>query len=246
MSESMNILVMDHVSVRRGSFLLKDVSLTVKKKEIHAILGKTGAGKSVLLESAAGLDVPEKGTVFYRGRDVRSIPLHRRNIGYLYQDLGLFPHMTARENIEFGLRVRHAPAKTIRKKADELAEMLEIRDRMEQYPGTMSGGEQQRTALARAMITEPELLLLDEPFSALDPVTKQKMRRLILRLREQYACAVVFVTHSFSDAEQLSDRVSILLDGVLRGTADTDQMYCSSWDSDTRRFLGIIPENKGD
>ncbi|MBQ3403999.1 MAG: ATP-binding cassette domain-containing protein [Oscillospiraceae bacterium] len=239
MYHSETVLEMENVHVRRGCFDLEGIDLSVKKREIFAILGKTGAGKSVLLETAAGFHSPICGSVRLEGRDLCCIPLNERNIGYLYQDYSLFPHLTAGANISFGLRMRRKSRDEIRKRTEEIARLFEISGLLEQYPGTLSGGEQQRVALARALITRPPLLLLDEPFSALDPVTKGKMHDTLLSIRDEFGCAILFVTHNFAEAELLADRVAILIRGRISGVAERSALYSADWNAEARQFLGL-------
>ena len=233
------ILSFQDLIVHRGDFMLDHVSFDVREDEIFAMIGKTGAGKSVLLEAAAGFFAPENGCVRYNGQIVHQIPLHQRNIGYLYQDYSLFPHMTAEENIGYSLKMKRMPKDRIRRQVVEMAEKFEICSVLDQYPGTLSGGEQQRVALARALMMRPKLLLLDEPFSALDPVTKRSLYRMLQDIRREFGCAILFVTHDFAEAEQLADRIGVLIEGKLRGIVKSGELFSSNWDSDVRRFLGI-------
>ena len=239
MDQNEAVLTMKQVRVRRGSFLLQDIDLEVGRREIFAVLGKTGAGKSVLLETAAGFHTPERGEVFLHGQELQSLPIYKRNIGYLYQDYSLFPHMTARANIAFGLRMRRCGKEEIRQRVEETAAEFGIASLLDLYPGTLSGGEQQRVALARALITQPPLLLLDEPFSALDPMTRKSMQEMLLRVREDYDCAILFVTHDFEEAEHLADRIGILAEGRLRGVVRQSELYTADWEPEIKHFLGI-------
>lgn len=233
------ILGFRNLTVRRGDFMLQDVSFEVREKEIFAMLGKTGAGKSVLLEAAAGFFAPDHGCVTYEGQQIDQIPLHQRNIGYLSQDYSLFPHMTAEENISYSLKMKGISKEQIRRQVYEMAEKFEIRSVLEQYPSTLSGGEQQRVALARALMMRPKLLLLDEPFSALDPVTKSSLYEILLDIRKEFQCAIVFVTHDFAEAQQLADRIGILISGKLRGIVKSEDLFESHWESEVQKFLGI-------
>jgi len=239
MGQTEAVLTMKHVSVRRGSFILQDIDIVVGKREIFAVLGKTGSGKSVLLETSAGFHIPERGEVFLHGQKLHSLPICRRNIGYLYQDYSLFPHMTARANIAFGLRMHGCRKEEIWQRVEEIAAQFGINSLLDLYPGTLSGGEQQRVALARALITQPPLLLLDEPFSALDPVTRMSMQEMLLRVRDEYDCAVLFVTHNFEEAEHLADRIGILAQGRLCGVVRQSELYTADWEPDIKHFLGI-------
>ena len=242
--ECEQVLRLDRVCVRRGGFHLDEISFSVRAGEILALLGRTGAGKTLLLETIAGFCRPESGRVLCLGADVHSTPVHRRGIGYLYQDLSLFPHMTAAANIGYGLRLRRVPREEIRRRVEEIAGRFGIRHILDQYPGTLSGGEQQRVALARALMLRVPLLLLDEPYSALDPVTRASLHRLIREVCGEFSCAVVLVTHDFREAEALAHRVGVLLDGSLRGIVPAGELFRAPWDAETRAFLGLDSELK--
>ena len=234
-----DILSMNGISVQRGNFLLHDITLSVREKEIFAIIGKTGAGKTVLLEAAAGFHKVDTGRILYRGQELSSIPLYDRNIGYLYQDYSLFPHMTAEKNIGYALKMKGCPKREIEKRVFEMAARFGISDIMKQYPGTLSGGEQQRVALSRALMMRPSLLILDEPFSALDPVTRKKIYRMIREIREEFHCAILFVTHDFQEAQELADRVGVLISGKLQGVVDSKDLFTADWNETVQQFLGI-------
>lgn len=238
-SGAKDLLQIQGLTVRRGKFLLRDVCLSVHENEILSIIGKTGAGKTLLLEASAGFYKPDRGQVIYRGIPICKIPIYERNIGYLYQDYSLFPHMTAFSNIAYGLRMRRLPKAAVRAGVEKMAERFEIRHILGQYPGTLSGGEQQRVALARALIMRPSLLLLDEPFSALDPVTKQNMYAMMRKICGEFKCAAIFVTHNFSEAEQLADRIGVLINGRLCGIVKSSELYTAGWEKDVLDFLGI-------
>lgn len=234
-----DILKVDHLSIRKGNFLLEDVSLCIKEQEIVAMIGKTGAGKTVLLEAVAGFNKPDSGSVLYQGREISTISIEQRNIGYLYQDYSLFPHMTAEKNIGYCLKMQGCTMQKIRRQVLEIAQRFGITEILKQYPGTLSGGEQQRVALARALMMHPQLLILDEPFSALDPVTKRRFYSMIREIREQFHCAILFVTHDFQEAQELADRVGILIGGRLQGVVESGALFTANWNESTRDFLGL-------
>ena len=236
---SNGLLLFRELSVRRGDFLLDRISFSVNRSEITAIIGNSGSGKTVLLETAAGFFRPCSGGVYLNSIPVCDIPVEQRKIGYLYQDYGLFPHMTAGANIGYSLKLKHISDSEIRKQVEFMAQRFGIAHRLNQYPGTLSGGEQQRVALARALMTRVPLLLLDEPFSALDPVTKKELYRLIREIREEFQCAVLFVTHDFEEAIQLADRIGVLIAGKLHGIVPASELFTADWDEDVNRFLGI-------
>ena len=215
-SES-QLLRVQNLNLSKGSFQLKDVSFCVYPREILAIIGKTGSGKTLLLESIAGFQKPDSGNILLHQNALEKYSLQERKIGYLYQEYCLFPHMTARDNISYGLKMQKRPGKEISERVEKIADELEITAILDQYPATLSGGEQQRVALARALSIEPELLLLDEPLSSLDPVTKQKLYGLIRKINKQHGCTIIFVTHDFCEAQNLADRTGILINGCLRG-----------------------------
>ena len=233
------LLEIQNLSVRRGNFLLEHISFSLQEDETLSIIGKTGSGKTLLLEAAAGFYQPNQGEVLYRGTPMHEIPAFRRNIGYLYQDYSLFPHLTAYSNIAYGPRMQGVPKTETQDRVQEIAARFEIRHILDQYPGTLSGGEQQRVALARALIMRPSLLLLDEPFSALDPVTKRNMYDIIREIRRDFRCSVIFVTHNFGEAEQLADRIGVLIAGHLCGIVKSSKLYTVQWEQEVRDFLGI-------
>ncbi len=194
-------LIVEDLGVRLRDFELKDASFYVERGECLAVLGPTGSGKSVLLEAIAGF-YPCSGKITLNGRDIASLPPEKRKIGVVYQDFVLFPRMSVYENIAYGLK-KDDPA-AIRSIAEELG----IDHLLGRKPETLSGGEKQRVAIARALVAEPELLLMDEPFSALDARTKDELRKLVLSIKEKVS--VILATHDFDDVFRLADRVAVL------------------------------------
>lgn len=226
--------------VRRGSFVLNVSTLDVRPREIFAILGSTGSGKTVLMEAIAGACSWNTGEILLDGKRANSLPVQQRHLGILYQDYALFPHMTVRENVEYGLRARKIGGNETRKRVDRLLASFGIDGIADRYPGIISGGEAQRTALARALVLEPEILLLDEPFSALDPATKRQMYSVVREVHERFDCTIVFVTHDFAEARILADRVGIVLDGSLRAVRDAGRLFdVDGLDDDVLAFLDI-------
>ena len=183
---------------RRGSFSLRVDELHIEPHEIFAIVGETGAGKTVLLEAIAGAFPLEAGSILLDGKDIRCLPVQQRRLGIVYQDHALFPHMTVAENIGYGLRMARVPKAEAARRVEEMLDLFSIRHIADRYPGIISGGEGQRAALARALVMRPEILLLDEPFSALDPTTKKRMYETLRDVHGCFRCTVVFVTHDFN------------------------------------------------
>ncbi len=227
-------------SVKRGSFRLKPVSLTIEKGEIFAILGYTGSGKTVLLEAIGGMFPGDTGKILYDGKDVMSIAPGKRNLGFVYQSHALFPHMTVSENIVYGMKMNHYNKVERLERTKELMELLSITQIKDQYPGTLSGGESQRTAIARALAIKPDILLLDEPFSALDPATKKVLYKEIREIHDKFRCTIVFVTHDFAEAELLADRVGILLGGEMFTVTEGKNLMKNHYCDKIEAFLGRI------
>lgn len=214
--------------------------LSIAPGEVFAILGTTGSGKTVLLEAIAGAFPLEKGEVLIDGTPASEMAVQDRGLGILYQDHALFPHMTVRQNIEYGTRVRGVSAREAKEKSNELMEIFGIEGIAESHPGAISGGESQRTALSRALIVEPDVLLLDEPFSALDPATKKRLYSVLADVHERFGCTMVFVTHDFNEAHGLADRVGIVLDGKLRTVCEASALFQrEGMDEDVMAFLGL-------
>lgn len=230
------------ITFRLGKFKLNNINLNIYEKEIFAVLGRTGSGKTVLLESVAGFYRRFTGEVNIQGNRVIDIPLEKREIGFVYQDFGLFPHMTVYDNITYGLKIRRKDKQYKKKMADRMAEILSIGHILNQYPGTLSGGERQRTALARALILNPKLLLMDEPFSSLDPATKENMYQQIKKIHKIFGCTILFVTHDFNEAQRMADRIGIMLNGELKGIRKSTDLFENYQDEEINKFLSGFKE----
>ena len=203
------------VSKHWEGFGLRDISLHVPRGEYFVLLGPSGAGKSLLLELIAGFHAPDAGRVMLDGRDVTGLPPERRGIGFVYQDSMLFPHRTPRQNIAYGPLVRRQPAAQVDETVARLAQMLHISPVLDRDPSELSGGEKQRVAIARALAVEPQLLLMDEPLGALDPLTQAKLRAELRRLHAQAGLTVLHVTHDQAEARELGRRIGVLDAGRL-------------------------------
>lgn len=232
-----------NVSIRLGEFSLENVNLDIRQGEFFSILGPTGTGKSVILEMIAGFYKPDSGKIFLAGRDAAHIPPEKRNLGFVYQDYALFPHLNVYKNIAFGLYMKRIPSLTIKARVKEVAEMLGIVKLLNRYPTTLSGGEQQRIALARALVLRPPVLLMDEPFSALDPNTRKKVYSDLKRLHAKYKFTAVHVTHDFAEAALLADRIGIILNGTVRKVGVPGSIFSNPEDPEIAAFLNINQES---
>ena len=228
-----------NLRVTRGEFTLEVDELSINEREIFAILGTTGSGKTVLMESIAGAFPIDGGSIQLDGKDIGSLPIQQRHLGILYQDYALFPHMTVHDNIAYGLKRAKPRPSDIDDQVNAMLSLFNIEYLADRYPGVISGGESQRAALARALIMHPEILILDEPFSALDPTTKRQMYEMLRDVHERFACTIVFVTHDFHEAQTLADRVGIILDGKLRCIVDADCLFDDEHAPEVKRFLGM-------
>ena len=225
--------------VTRGEFTLEVDELSINEGEIFAILGTTGSGKTVLMESIAGAFPVNGGSILLDGKNIDSLPIQQRHLGILYQDYALFPHMTVHDNIAYGLKRKRPRPHDIDEQVSEMLQLFGIEHLADRFPGVISGGESQRTALARALVMRPEILILDEPFSALDPTPKKQMYGLLRCVHERFGCTIVFVTHDFNEAQTLADRVGVILDGKLRCVVQAAHLFDDKHAPEVRRFLGL-------
>lgn len=209
------MIVINNLKVDLGDFLLQNIGLEINSGEYFIILGPTGAGKTVLLEAIAGLYPVLEGEVWIEGKEITRLSPERRSIGIVYQDYSLFPHLSVEGNIAFGLKVRKYPKGEIKEKVNDIAEVVGITHLLHRKPQTLSGGEQQKVALARVLVTEPEVLLLDEPLSALDPETKERMQSTLRELHRKVGITIIHVTHDFEEAIALGHRVAVLNNGCI-------------------------------
>ena len=233
------MLRIESLSITLGGFSVRDVSLEVRPGEYFIILGPTGAGKTVLLETIAGIHTPDSGKIVLGSTEITTTEPRLRNIGMVYQDYMLFPHLTVEDNIAFGLRQRKIAKEEQRALVEEISAFLEISPLKKRYPGTLSGGEQQRVALARALVLKPEILLLDEPLSALDGRTRERMRKELSRIRKCTGTTIIQITHHFDDVFALADRIAIMHEGRIVQTGETPEVFLHPADTFVAEFLGI-------
>jgi len=214
-----------NLCVDLGDFVLDDISLTINEGEYLVILGPTGAGKTVLLESIAGLYPIKSGEIWLRGKDVTGLSPEEREVSIVYQDHALFPHLSVRDNITFGLKMHKADHEKIKDGLDRVVRLLDIGHLLHRKPGTLSGGEKQKVALARAIITEPAMLLVDEPLSALDPETRENVQQELRQLHRQLGVTLLHVTHDFEEAIALGDRIAVIGEGLLRQVGTPEEIF---------------------
>ena len=202
-----------------------DVSIDIRDGELLALLGPSGCGKTTTLRMIAGFVAPTSGTVKFGDRDVTKVPVHKRNVGMVFQGYALFPHLTVAKNVEFGLRVRGWDKAKIAARVAEMLRWVQLETLAERQPRALSGGQQQRVALARAMANHPDVLLLDEPFSALDAKLRTQMRTEIRELQKQAGITSVFVTHDQEEAMAIADRIGVMSHGKLEQLGSAEDLY---------------------
>jgi len=237
------LIKLNGISKHFGSFAaLNDINLEVRDGEFLALLGPSGSGKTTLLRIIAGLAFPEAGSVSFNGEDVTDLKVADRKVGFVFQHYALFRHMNVLDNVGFGLSVRprrHRPPKAeIRARARELLDLVQLNGLGDRYPAQLSGGQRQRVALARALAVEPQLLLLDEPFGALDAKVRKELRRWLRQLHEQMKLTSIFVTHDQEEALELADRVVVMNDGVIEQIGTPDEVYMAPGTSFVSGFVG--------
>jgi molybdopterin-binding protein len=233
------VIRLEQLHVRVGDFDLRDISLEVPQGGYALIIGPTGSGKTTLLEAVAGHARLRAGRVFMHDEDVTALPPERRGLGFVYQQYHLFPHLSVRENIGYGItRLKGSDGRDPRRRVEELADMLTIAPLLDRSIRGLSGGEQQRVALARALAPRPSILLLDEPFAAVDPATRQVLRRELRELHEREKITTLQVTHDFDEALRLGDLVAVLSEGRIAQSGTPEQVFRHPNSAFVARFVG--------
>jgi putative spermidine/putrescine transport system ATP-binding protein len=215
-----------------------DVSLTIEPGEFMTLLGPSGSGKTTTLNLIAGFETLTAGSIFFNGADVSAMPPHKRNLGMLFQNYALFPHLTVAQNVAYPLRARKMPKAEIARKVADVLELVQLTDRDGHYPSQLSGGQQQRVALARAIVFDPTALLLDEPLGALDRNLRAALQGEIQRIHREVGSTFVFVTHDQEEAMSLSDRITLFNNGRIEQIGTPESLYRAPETLFTARFLG--------
>ena len=236
-------LKLANIAKRFGAFTaLHDINLRARPGEFLALLGPSGSGKTTLLRIIAGLEAPERGTVYYEGEDITHLSVAERRIGFVFQQYALFKHMTVAENVAFGLSVRRRrerpTRRAIKRRAQELLDLVQLGGLGKRLPTQLSGGQQQRVALARALAVDPQLLLLDEPFGALDAKVRKELRHWLREFHDQVGLTSIFVTHDQEEALEVADRVVVMSNGAIEQVGTPSEVYDNPVNAFVFDFVG--------
>ncbi len=223
--------------------VLENIDLEVEDGEFVVVVGPSGCGKSTLLRIVAGLESPSSGDLAFGDRVMTKVPPHDRNIGMVFQNYALYPHMTVFENLAFGMRAHKTPRAIIRQRIEEVAHLLDIRSVLQSKPGTLSGGQRQRVAVGRALVRSPYAFLMDEPLSNLDALLRERMRVELRRLHEQLHIPTLYVTHDQTEAMTMADRIVVMRDGRILQTGTPEEVYHRPETVFVAQFIGSPPMN---
>jgi sulfate transport system ATP-binding protein len=235
-----------NVTKRFGEFVaLEDVSVSLPTGQLTALLGPSGGGKSTLLRIIAGLDTADEGTITIEGTEATNLPARKRNVGFVFQHYAVFKHMTVAQNVAFGLEIRKRPKDEVAHRVDELLRLVHLQQFSHRLPSQLSGGQRQRMALARALAVEPKVLLLDEPFGALDAKVRKELREWLRRLHDEVHVTTVFVTHDQEEALEVSDEIVVINDGRVEQIGSPDDLYDNPANDFVMGFLGEVTHING-
>ncbi|MFN8195652.1 MAG: sulfate ABC transporter ATP-binding protein [Nocardioidaceae bacterium] len=229
------------VTKRFGDFVaLDNVNVSLPSGALTALLGPSGGGKSTLLRIIAGLDQADEGSVSIEGRNATALPPQKRNVGFVFQHYAVFKHMTVAKNVAFGLEIRKRPKAEVKRRVAELLDLVHLSQFADRYPAQLSGGQRQRMALARALAVEPSVLLLDEPFGALDAKVRKELREWLRRLHDEVHVTTVFVTHDQEEALEVADEIVVINEGRVEQIGTPDQLYDEPANPFVMGFLGEV------
>jgi sulfate transport system ATP-binding protein len=235
-----------NITKRFGDFVaLEDVSVNVPAGSLTALLGPSGGGKSTLLRIISGLESPDSGQVCIEGRDMTGVTPQERGVGFVFQHYAAFKHMTVRDNVAFGLTIRKRPKAEIARRVDELLSLVQLSQFAKRYPSELSGGQRQRMALARALAVEPSVLLLDEPFGALDANVRAELRAWLRRLHEEMPVTTLFVTHDQEEAMELADQIVVISHGRVEQAGSPAELYDAPANDFVMNFIGPVTRLDG-
>ncbi|MEG3927275.1 MULTISPECIES: sulfate/molybdate ABC transporter ATP-binding protein [unclassified Microcoleus] len=234
-------IVVENISKQFGSFQALDrVSLEIESGSLVALLGPSGSGKSTLLRLIAGLEMPDSGKIWLTGQDATNTSVQDRKIGFVFQHYALFKHMTVRKNIAFGLQIQKTPPAKVKSRVEELLNLVQLAGLGDRYPSQLSGGQRQRVALARALAVEPKVLLLDEPFGALDAKVRKDLRAWLRRLHDEVHVTTVFVTHDQEEAMEVADRITVMNKGKIEQVGTPAEIYDHPASAFVMSFIGPV------
>ena len=235
-------ITIDHVkkaySDNPDNPIIPDLSAKIKNGEFFTLLGPSGCGKTTLLRMIAGFNSIEGGTIAFDTNVINDIPAHKRNIGMVFQSYAVFPHLTVRKNVEYGLKIRKLPASEIKTRVDKVLDAVKIAEYQDRLPERLSGGQQQRVALARAIVIHPQVLLMDEPLSNLDAKLRIEMRSAIREVQKQIGITTVYVTHDQEEALAVSDRIAVMKDGHIQQIGTPQEIYARPYNAFVSTFIG--------
>ena len=221
-----------------GTQVLKDINLYVRKKEFVTLLGPSGCGKTTTLRIIGGFEYPTSGEVYFEGKEISALPPYKRRVNTVFQKYALFPHLNVRDNIAFGLKLKKVPKKEIDKKVDRMLELVNLKGYGKRHVDQLSGGQQQRIAIARALVNEPEVLLLDEPLGALDLKLRKEMQLELKNMQQQLGITFIYVTHDQEEALTMSDTIVVMRDGKILQIGDPKRIYDEPANAFVADFIG--------
>ena len=235
---SVSISIKNAIKKYGENVIIPDLTAHIENGEFFTLLGPSGCGKTTLLRMIAGFVSVEGGTISFDDKVINQIPAHKRNIGMVFQNYAIFPHLTVRQNVEYGLKIRKTEKSELKRKVDEILEIVQITEYQERLPENMSGGQQQRVALARAIVIHPSVLLMDEPLSNLDAKLRIDMRSAIREIQNRVGITTIYVTHDQEEALAISDRIAVMHNGVIQQIDTPERIYTRPYNSFVTNFIG--------